>query len=246
MKTSYISAILSRLSRTETRLDLVKILRSLEEFLFEVISWLVFFPRTLWRVVRAPLAMADYAVRELRDPEQKQFDDSISPPLFLILAVVLAHVVELQVGDLLPAAKNPLGQMLTESQTNLLIFRAIIFSLWSLLGALAYLHSRRETLNRQNLRPPFFALCLLTGPFAVAYSSAAALIYDPSLIHTAIGWAILLLAVVWYVTVMARWFRRTLEIGAFAAAGLAVGSFLIGTAISVVIGALLLGGSNAG
>ncbi len=37
-----------------------QILRSVEDFLYEVMTWLVFYPRTLWRVIRHPRTMAAY------------------------------------------------------------------------------------------------------------------------------------------------------------------------------------------
>lgn len=221
-------------------MDLVKILRSLEEFLFEAISWLLFFPRTVWRVIRRPLAMADYAEQELQAPEASRYGDSISPPLFLILAVLLAHALELQLHVLIPSGQNPLGQMVTGNQMNLLIFRAIVYSLWPLFGAVAYLYSCKTPLTRETLRPPFFALCFLTGPFALAYSSATALVYDADPLHTALGSLILALAIVWYVAVIARWFHRRLKISGLKATGLSLAAFVLGAAAAIVIGTALL------
>ena len=41
-------------------MDFLKIIRSLEELLYEVMTWLVFYPRTMWRIVARPaLAPAD-------------------------------------------------------------------------------------------------------------------------------------------------------------------------------------------
>ena len=40
-------------------MDILRILRSLEEFLYEVMTWLVMYPRTLWRAVRNPVSIAD-------------------------------------------------------------------------------------------------------------------------------------------------------------------------------------------
>ena len=38
-------------------MDFMRILRSLEEFLYEVMTWLVFYPRTMWRALRHPIEM---------------------------------------------------------------------------------------------------------------------------------------------------------------------------------------------
>lgn len=47
-------------------MDFLKLLRSLEEFLYELCTWLLFFPRTLYRVVVHPRRMAQYVDTELK------------------------------------------------------------------------------------------------------------------------------------------------------------------------------------
>ena len=39
-------------------MDFLKLLRSLEEFLYELCTWFLFFPRTLYRVIVYPRRMA--------------------------------------------------------------------------------------------------------------------------------------------------------------------------------------------
>ena len=41
-------------------------LKSFEVLLYEVMSWLVFYPRTMWRAVRHPLQMMERAEDELK------------------------------------------------------------------------------------------------------------------------------------------------------------------------------------
>lgn len=36
-------------------MDFLKILRSFEEFIFEAATWLIFYPLTMWRIVRSSL-----------------------------------------------------------------------------------------------------------------------------------------------------------------------------------------------
>ena len=59
----------------------VSLLKSLDDLLYQVVSWLVFYPITLWRVLRRPGAMMVYADRELADAEERQYEDTLSPPL---------------------------------------------------------------------------------------------------------------------------------------------------------------------
>jgi hypothetical protein len=46
-------------------MDFMRVLRSFEELLYEVASWLVFYPLTMWKALRRPQAMMRYADAEL-------------------------------------------------------------------------------------------------------------------------------------------------------------------------------------
>ena len=48
-------------------MDFFKLLRSLDELLFEILTWIIYYPRTLWMVVRRPLRMIDYSNHEQVD-----------------------------------------------------------------------------------------------------------------------------------------------------------------------------------
>lgn len=58
----------------------MKWLNSLDELLYEVMSWLVFYPLTLWRTLLQPIGMMKYADRQLDLPEAEQYTDALSPP----------------------------------------------------------------------------------------------------------------------------------------------------------------------
>ena len=68
-----------------------------DELLFEIVSWFLFYTLTLWRVIRSPLKTMVAAQRELAEVEQKQFDDTIPPPLFLAITLIFIYFVELAV-----------------------------------------------------------------------------------------------------------------------------------------------------
>ena len=53
-------------------MDLIRLLRSLEEFLYELVGWLVFYPRTLWRVLVRPGGVAQYTRREFANHQSRQ------------------------------------------------------------------------------------------------------------------------------------------------------------------------------
>ncbi|HUH09643.1 MAG TPA: hypothetical protein VLZ73_03745, partial [Brevundimonas sp.] len=69
-------------------MNVLTILRSVEELLYEVISWLLFYPRTLWMTVTRPLRTMRYSDSEQRDRPEQQYLETLSPPLFLVLSIL--------------------------------------------------------------------------------------------------------------------------------------------------------------
>ncbi len=134
---------------------------------------MLFYPRTLWRVLRHPLALAAQAEAEMSEREEDQFIDLVSPPLFLMLSILLAHALEVGLhANLAPFTSSAAKEVLT-SDTNLLIFRAITFSLFPLLMATGLLHRLRRDIDRATLRRPFFLQCFFASPFVVTLSVAS-------------------------------------------------------------------------
>lgn len=74
-------------------MDLLKILRSFEELLFEAMTWLYFYPRTMLRIVARPMTAMAYSDREEGQPEDLRYDDALSPPVLLIITLALANAI---------------------------------------------------------------------------------------------------------------------------------------------------------
>ncbi|MDZ7871863.1 MAG: hypothetical protein U5N27_00940 [Rhizobium sp.] len=105
-------------------MDFMRLLKSLEELLYELVSWLVFYPMTFWRAFTRPLSMMRYADDELGDRPEDQYDDTISPPLFLLITLLLSRAL----STAFPSVASPTEvTALTHSPSNLLIVRGVIF-----------------------------------------------------------------------------------------------------------------------
>lgn len=63
-------------------MNVLTILRSVEELLYKVISWLLFYPLTFWRTLTRPMGTMRYSDAEQRDKAEKQYLETLSPPLF--------------------------------------------------------------------------------------------------------------------------------------------------------------------
>ena len=120
-------------------MDFMRLLKSLEELLYELVSWLVFYPLTLWRILRGPLAAMDYSDREQSDSEERRYDDALSPPLFLLATIVLTNLLSMALHVPPPPEATDLSRMVYASQQNLVLFRSLAFSLIPLVAAVTLL-----------------------------------------------------------------------------------------------------------
>ena len=217
-------------------MDFLKILRSIEELLYEVISWLVFYPKTLWMTLSGPLRAMAYSDREQRDKPEQQYLETLSPPMFLVLSILIAWGIERAAHLSLPASHTDLGQMIQASSQNLLIFRALAYSIFPLMFAVAGLRLDGEQLTRESLRAPFFAQCYLGGTLAIALGLGATGIRYPDETLSLVGVGLILAAFVWYLAVQWRWLRRGDRAGPLKAAVWTGGVFVMVLGLQGLVG----------
>src|SRR5262245_15774466 len=149
-------------------MDFFKFIQSLDELLFEMVSWLLFYPLTLWRMVRSPLKTMTSAELELHEAEKRQFDDTIPPPLFLALTLIIINIVELVLlGRSHLAIVNPRLSETIGSDVNLIIFRTLVVSLLPLTAAVRLARARGLHLDRPTIKPAFYAQCYAASLFAI-------------------------------------------------------------------------------
>ena len=192
-------------------MNFLQFFKQLDELLYEVMSWVVFYPVTLWRTIVRPLTMMDYAEAELQDRPSQQYIDVLGPPLFLLLSVLLAHCVELAIlGDSPVIADHHGLALLIDSDTNLVLLRLVCFAIFPLAMAVAIVVARRQKLDRDTLRRPFFAQCFATAPFALLFSLAGTFLQTPWAWVPVTVVTMTLLGLAWYLTVQTRWFARRL------------------------------------
>ena len=180
-------------------MDLIRLLRSLEEFLYELIGWFVFYPRTLWRILFHPGATACYARAELSKDADTQFRDTISPVLMLILSVALAHVFEMAVRVPMPSTTSPARQFLFGSEQGILLTRSAIFCIYALGASLGTLLQKRQPVTRDSLREPFSIQAFLVSPFVVLFSVGGLAMRANEGLVQVIGFFVACGSIVWYI-----------------------------------------------
>ncbi|MGE8225359.1 MAG: hypothetical protein ACN6RK_06195 [Stenotrophomonas sp.] len=225
-------------------MDFLKILKSFEEFVYEALTWLVLLPRTLWRIVVSPRRMTSYAGAQLTSQSEARFSEAISPPLLLILCVLLSHFMDLAMRNPTPEPVAGLGAMVLSSEQNLLLYRTIAFGVWSLVGAVYLLVRTHHPVDRDTLRAPFYEQCYLVAPFAFTMSISLTLI---ALERT---WALLVAAVIfiaatgWFWLAQAAWFRARASLNPWRSLVAATLVLVIGSVVNAGVGRAL--GSKAG
>lgn len=215
-------------------MDVMRLLRSLEEFLYELVGWLVFHPRTLLRILVHPAGIARYTQRELARPIEQQFAETVSPVLTLILSVVIAHAVELGTHQSVRVGDAPLAKTLAGSDQALLLTRCVVFSTFAFVAALSLMRQRGTVLTRETLREPFSIQAYLVSPFVLLCCAAAVLQrFEPMA-----GAAAYAASLAWYVWARASAYRALVPVGWPKALGYAAAT--VGLTALAVLGALAL------
>lgn len=193
-------------------MDFFKLIQSLDELIYEVVGWLLFYPMTLWRTISAPLATMKAAERELAASELKPFNDRISPPLFLLITLILLHAVELAtVGESAVVTSERGFRGLIDDDTNLIIFRVLMFSILPLSAAVRLIQAEGAPLDRESLRPPFYAQCYAVAVFALLSDAAIYIVENGFTLSGPAFFVSMALSLAWLFVVETRWFAAELK-----------------------------------
>ncbi|KKB79366.1 hypothetical protein VW29_17530 [Devosia limi DSM 17137] len=215
-------------------MDFMRLLKSVEELLYELVTWILFYPLTFWRSVRHPLKTMAYAEKELDDVQQEQYSDALSPPIFLLITLFVAHLFELQI------ASSSLASLpaFFADERNLLLFRAMTFSIFPLLFALTRLRLGGVRLTRKTLKPAFYSQCYVAGPFVLAFDLAVMLANLGSEFWPIFAAALFVLALTWYAAIQTRWLMTANGFPVWRAALMALGTIIVAYLLVLSVAAI--------
>lgn len=198
----------------------MKWLNSLDELLYEVMSWVLFFPATLWRAAVSPFRLMEEIGAQASLPDDEQYDRVLSPPLFLALALLLAHALATALGqtDAIIANKHGLAAIVDDN-TSALVLRVIIFAAFPLFLASRYVRAQQKVLGRRSLRIPFYEQCYPTATCALGLSAGTSLTQLAPEPIQIVGVVLLVVSSLYYVVVEVGWFSRSLQTGFLRASG---------------------------
>lgn len=184
-------------------------LKSFEVLLYEIMSWLIFYPRTLWRSGRHPLKMMKRSEEELKLPAPEQFRDVVSPPIFLLLTVIAASGFEVAVVGNSPLIDSGIGlAALIQDNTSVILFRLIAFASLPIIAGAFALAMMKRPVDRDTLQPFFYAQCFATTPVVLLCSVAETVSRLPQRASDIAADALFVAAALFYVGVEAAWFSQ--------------------------------------
>ncbi len=201
-------------------MNFYNLLQSLDELLYEVMSWLIFYPITLWRTLVRPLQMMDYSDLEQGDASDQQYTDTLSPPLFLLLSLILVHAAEIALvgNDAVVASKVGLSAFVS-TNTDLIILRIVTYSLFPVMMATRLVRAKGLQVNRDTLRAPFYSQCYVAAVLAMLLGTGVILIklgHDGTVLA---GAALAIFGLLWFGFLQTAWFNQHLKCGRLRAFG---------------------------
>lgn len=192
----------------------LNVARLLDELLYEIMTWLIFYPVTLWRSIRHPLRTMEYARGELAKEPGTQFRETLRPPIFLLVTVMLAYVIELgAVGESAVVTDKTGVANLIDDDQSMMVFRIVAFALFPVIMAAVETWLGREEVNRHTVQQPFHAQCFLAGPLVLALCLSTTGVRRPEVWLEPVSLAAAALATLLYIVAETLWFVRRTRCG---------------------------------
>lgn len=201
-------------------MDLMALVRSIEELLYEILSWFIFLPLTLWYCIRFPVRMMSYGASEIADKSEHRFAEALSPPILMFLTIGILHLFDSE----MTGPQNPLVAWLAQDDRNLLVFRAVVFSLLPLLLASVDLRLKRSALTRETLRPAFYSHSYVATPFVLMLGIALIVARQPFAGSLSFAILIVVVGTIWYVVAVVNWLRHTAQLSMIRSVTVTVGT----------------------
>ena len=194
-------------------MDIFKLSKSLDELIFDILMWVIFYPYTLVRVLIWPGYMIGYAAEELRKDTEKSdlFDRGLSPPVFLFLSIVIAWMIAPD-APVSAQSQSAIAGIINGSVMSLLTYRLALYCVFPFAGALIFEWRTPGSISHHSFRLPFYQQAYLCAPLAIVFSITtvvATRIRDTDVLaFTALA---LIAIVVWYYWSQVVFFRRTMD-----------------------------------
>jgi len=221
-------------------LDLVGFIRSIEELIYEITTWVVLLPKTLIKVIINPGWIREYVTEEFKKEPEKRFDDYLSPFIFWFLLGVTPFLLFVVIN-----AENQEGiKQFTGDifEPGIILICNLIFPIIYSAGMLII---SKENIARISFRRPLYFEAMLFAPvflvfWSIYYFSNVVDIF--SSIRSG-GWksAILVLMILWVLWGQQKILKQELARNWVVTLLLNIGLLILATAVFNYLLATILG-----
>lgn len=172
-------------------MDILRIIQSLQDFMYELVVWVMLLPKTIFRAVFRPARMVAYVNGEWEKAPEDRFDDYLSPALFLLVVAVVPNAL---FNWMRPSVSSTdLSAQLTENN----LVASTLAVLTCLLVYLFWLQIfNKNPVCRSTLKRLFFIQCYLVAPAQLIYLLLAGL--GLNAINSVLVWALNILVTTFY------------------------------------------------
>ncbi|TYR31486.1 hypothetical protein FY036_14510 [Mesorhizobium microcysteis] len=214
-------------------MDFFNFAKAVEQGIYDVMMWILFYPLTLLRMIIFPASTLQYVYAEARKDQDSAFAEAIRPALLIFISIAIGTFLAPFSADQRALLEGtPIGSLVTTSWFFLVFYRMVVFSLFPLCGALLLDLLTPGPVSRETLRTPFYLQCYICAPFALIASPTLVNIQHDSWSVYAAFAAVTL----WFLAVQYIFFRDYARQTALRALLLAPAVLLLGTFGGIVLG----------
>lgn len=137
-------------------MDFVRLIRSIDELIYEICLWVLQVPKTFLKIMR-PGWTITYTSQELKKQEKERFQEYVSPMLLWLIVVVIPTFILLKS---FLAGLSPGNESFKEILGESLETRILVVSTFLVAGPLTFavaIHlSQRKTITKEDFKENFF------------------------------------------------------------------------------------------
>ena len=203
-------------------MNLLNILESIEKLALEIILWLIFIPKTIFKVISEPDWVIDYVELEMKKPTGR-YDNYISPILLFLVSSVVFFIINNIVDSSTGLAFQNYSNVTFESVSATLSGPAGILAALGFLTLPLLFSFGTELLNGQSFTRKRFQRiisiqCFYFSPLALSFYSVSLLAAFPLLKNIALG--LLVVIFLWFCIAEIKLFGSELKYGSLRATAL--------------------------
>lgn len=222
-------------------MDIFNFPKAVEQGVYDVMMWILFFPLTVVRMIFGPRRMLRYVREQSLVDSAEAYSEAMRPALFLAIAIIVgSYLSPDDLDELNKLSSSELSKTVYGSWASFTIFTVIALCLVPLVGALLLDLLTPGKINRESLRVPFEQQCYIGAPSILMLTflmdrSSPLLGQTPTVLLAFAG-------CIWIIAVEYSYFRDNSELRPLVCLAMAFAT-LFGGGVLIVLAMLVVSGA---